>query len=65
MNDISKLLEKKQSGDLKTVAQIMKTSQANVSVLLRRPRAKRHQMAAALLNKVIKQREDLINNQQQ
>lgn len=61
MNDISKLLRRKQTGDIKVVAKILNTSPENVHNLLRRLKAKRHNLAVDTLQKVIESREELIN----
>jgi len=61
MNEKSKLLAKKKSGDLKVVAEIMGITQFNAFNLLNRPRAKRHQEAMDVLARVIENRERLIN----
>lgn len=62
MNDISKLLEKKELGDIKVVARILGLSQNHVSKILSRPKSKRYQTVIESLGKVIQSREDLVNN---
>lgn len=60
MNEKSKLLEKKEHGDLKVIAAIMGITKFNAFNLLNRPRAKRHPEAIKALEKVIESRERLI-----
>lgn len=60
MNEKSKLLAKKEHGDLKVIAAIMGITPFNAYNLLNRPRAKRHAEAVAALQKVVDAREQLI-----
>lgn len=60
MNDKSKILEKKEQGDLKVIAAMMGITKFNAFNLLNRPRAKRHPEAIKALEKVIEAREQLI-----
>lgn len=62
MSDKSKLLEKKQYGDNVTIAKMLNTTSLNVSQLMRRPNAKRHQAAIEALAKVIEARDKLLTN---
>lgn len=58
----SKLFERKISGDLKLIAQMMGITQRYAFELLRRPTAKRHQEAVNALEKIIESRKLLITD---
>lgn len=62
MHDISKLLEKKESGDIKVAARILGISPNHVSKILTRPTSKRYAAVVDAIVKVIQTRENLIHN---
>lgn len=62
MNDKSKLLAKKQYGDISVVARMLNTTPSNVMQMLRRETSKRHNEAVEALTKVIEARDKLIKN---
>ena len=52
------LLEKKKVGDIPEVAKMLGVSKGNADVILRRPKAKRHNEAMRALALIIEARED-------
>lgn len=59
-NEKSKLFERKISGDLKLIAQMMGITNRYAFELLRRPKSKRHKEAMDALRKIIESRESLL-----
>ena len=60
--DNSKLLEKKKTGDVSVVAEMIGESEAYTKILFKRTSAKKHQLAINALAKVIEARENAIQN---
>jgi hypothetical protein len=59
-NEKNKLFERKISGDLKLIAQMMNITNQYAYEILRRPKAKRHPEALEALRKIIETRESLL-----
>lgn len=55
--DTKQILEKKQKGDIKLVAEILDVSDENARKILNRPNAKMHKRAITALEKIIIDRE--------
>lgn len=59
--DLQEVLAKKQYCDGVIVAQMLGITGPNVTMILRRPRAKRHKAVIEAFTKVIESREKLLN----
>lgn len=58
--DTKQILEKKQIGDVVTVANMLKVNYSNADKILRRPNSKRHEQAMMALKQIVETRESLI-----
>ena len=63
--DTKQILEKKQYGDIKSVAEILNVNYPNVQIILRRPNSKLHTKAVNALAKIIEAREKIIQEEKQ
>ena len=55
------IIEKKNVGDIKLIAEMLGISQANASITLKRPKSKKFKKAIAALRQIIEAREALLN----
>jgi hypothetical protein len=56
------VLQKKQSGDIITIAQMLGVTKDNADRIIRRPNAKLHKKAITALRLIVETREALIND---
>ena len=54
------IFEKKKVGDIKLMSEMLGISQANASIILKRPKSKKYSKAIAALRQIIEAREALI-----